>query len=391
VAIRASRWVRWIILLALIAAAAVAVRYTWLRPVQVPVTIFRVAAGRVEETVTNSKAGTLKSRRRATLSPEIGGRVEALMVRAGDRVRAGQVLLRLSDADYRAQLELQERSFEALGASARQACQAAEFAERELVRHREMAREQLEPQEVLDLYQSRRDTAATECEAARSRTRQAEAAIALARASLSKTVVTAPFAGVVAEVTTQVGEWITPSPPGLPIPSVLDLFDPDAIYVSAPLDEVDVAKVRAGLPVRITMDAFPGRAFAGSVVRVAPYVLDRQEQNRTFEIEVEFDPNTLTAADRQGLRPGTSVDVEVILGARDGVLRVPSYALIEGKRVMVVRDGRIVSMDVGTGLKNWDFTQIRSGITAGDIVVVSLDRVEVRDGAEVRIQAETLR
>jgi HlyD family secretion protein len=172
---------------------------------------------------------------------------------------------------------------------------------------------------------------------------------------------------------------------------VVEIIDPDAIYVSAPLDEVDVARVSVGLPVRITMDSFPGRAFPGRVVRVAPYVVDRQEQNRTFETEVEFEPKSLGPADRNVLRPGTSADVEVILGGRDGVLRVPTYALIEGGRVMVVRDTRLVSVPVETGLRNWDFTEITGGLSEGELVVVSLDRVEVREGAIVRIESETRR
>src|SRR5687768_18363562 len=87
-----------------VVAAVVLVRATLLRKDPVPVTIFRVAPGRVEETVTNSKAGTVKTRRRAALSPEIGGRIETLPVRKGDRVRKGQLLVRLAGADFTAQV-----------------------------------------------------------------------------------------------------------------------------------------------------------------------------------------------------------------------------------------------------------------------------------------------
>ena len=85
-----------------------------------------------------------------------------------------------------------------------------------------------------------------------------------ARATLEKTVITAPFDGVVLDVSTEVGEWISPSPPGVPIPPVLDLIDPEALYLSAPIDEADLARVRVGLPVRMTLDAFPGRSFEGN-------------------------------------------------------------------------------------------------------------------------------
>jgi HlyD family secretion protein len=136
--------------------------------------------------------------------------------------------------------------------------------------------------------------------------------------------------------------------------------------------------------VRVTLDAYPGESFPGHVLRVAPYVLDLEEQNRTFEIEVEF----ADAEFARTLRPGTSADVEVILDAVDDVLRIPSYALIEGKRVLRFNDGVLESVEVETGLQNWQFTEIRSGLADGDAVVISLDRVEVQAGAAAEITAE---
>jgi HlyD family secretion protein len=198
-------------------------------------------------------------------------------------------------------------------------------------------------------------------------------------------VLRAPFDGIVAEVTTEVGEWITPSPPGLPFPPVIVLIEDAAIYVSAPMDEVDVTKVRVGQAARVTIDAYPGRPFPGNVTRVAPYVLDVQQQNRTFEIEAELND----AAFARKLPPGTSADVEVILAAKDGVLRIPSYALLEGGRVLVVEKHRLVTRAVKTGLKNWQFVEVADGLAAGDLVTVSLDRAEVKEGARVRIEAET--
>jgi HlyD family secretion protein len=200
-------------------------------------------------------------------------------------------------------------------------------------------------------------------------------------------VLRAPFDGVVADLRTEVGEFITPSPPGLPIPPVLELIDPDAIYVSVPMDEVDVGRVRPGQSVRITMDAFPGRSFPGRVTRVAPYVLDVEEQNRTFEVEAEFDD----AAFGKTRLPGTSADVEVILDSREGVPRVPSYALIEGNKVLVVRNGKLVAVPVKTGLRNWEFVEVKEGLALGEAVAVSLDRAEIREGAAVEIASETLK
>jgi HlyD family secretion protein len=118
------------------------------------------------------------------------------------------------------------------------------------------------------------------------------------------------------------------------------------------------------------------------VVRVAPYVLDIETQNRTVEIEVELEDEELSSQ----LLPGTSADVEVILDVRDDVLRIPAQALLEGDRVLVARNGRLVELPVEVGLKNWDYAEVRSGLEPDQLVVVSLDRAEVRGGARVEVE-----
>jgi len=124
-----------------LAAAAVGLRLTVLRPASVPVTVFRVALGRVEDSVTNSKAGTIKSRRRATLSSELGGRVIELPARKGLSVKRGDELMRVADADARAQVEVEQSGLEAARASRVEACRTAEQLDRQLARNRALAEE----------------------------------------------------------------------------------------------------------------------------------------------------------------------------------------------------------------------------------------------------------
>jgi len=382
-----SRLVRAAAVVLLLVLAAVVLRFTVFRPEPVPVTVFRVARGPVEDTVTNSKSGTVRTRKRATLSPEIGGRVAELPVREGDHVQKGQVLLRIADEDYAAKVALQERSLEAARAAKREACLSAEQAERDYARYLHLAEDEIVSRETLDQLESKRDVGVATCEAAGARVLEAESALQVARVELGKTVLRAPFDGVVAEVSTEVGEWVMPSPPGMPVPTVLELIANASIYISAPLDEVDLARVRVGLPVRVTMDAYPDRDFPGLVTRVAPYVLDVEEHSRTFEIEVELEDARFAST----LLPGTSADVEVILDSEPDALRIPTYALIEGSHVLVVDSGRLVSREVTTGLRNWAFTEIKSGLDEGQAVVVSLDRVEVKEGARAVIERETLK
>lgn len=378
------RWLLRLLVVAAIAAAVLAIRATLFAPDPVPVRVAPVERGRVEEVITNSRAGTVRARRRARLSPEIGGEVAELPHREGDRVEAGDLLLALDPTSQRARLLLARREADAAAAEARRACLAAERAERELERVRRLAESGIVSPDLLDEMESRERSAEATCAASRAQVERARAGVLTAEAELAKTRVHAPFPGVVAEVATEIGEWVTPAPPAVPVPPVLDLLDPGSIYVSAPMDEVDSARLATGQPARITVDSHRGESFPGRVVRVAPYVLDLEEQNRTVEVEAVFDDADFAAT----LLPGTSADLEVILDAREDVPRIPTETLLEGGRVLVVEDGTLAEREVETGLRNWTWTEVRSGVEPGDEVVVSLDRPEVEAGARVVVEGD---
>jgi HlyD family secretion protein len=381
-----KKTLRAVLVLVLLAAAGWILRLTLFAPKPVAVAVAAVERGRVEETATNSRAGTVKARRRAKLAPEIGGRVAEIPHREGAPVKAGEVLIRLGDELQRAQLTVAERQLEAARAESERACLAAELASRELARNRPLAADGIVPADVLDRLENEAHTTEASCRTTRVQAEQAAAELALARTELAKTVLRSPFDGVVAEVSTEVGEYSTPSPPGLPMPPVIDVLDPTSIYISAPMDEVDSARIKVGQTARLTVDSFPGRTFQAHVVRVAPYVLDIEEQNRTVEIEVELDD----PAEALQLLPGTSADVEVILGERDGVLRIPTQALMDRSRVLALEtegeETRLVERGVEAGLRNWDYTEITGGLAEGDQVATSLDREGVHAGALVTVE-----
>jgi len=372
-------WSRLAIVAAVVAVIAVA-RATLFAPEAIPVRTVAVEKGLVEETVTNSRAGTVKARRRARLAPEIGGQVVSLPHRRGARVRAGDLLLRINDALQRAQLALAEDEHRASLAQRDQACLGAERAARELERTRRLGEQGIVSTDLLDQVESQALATEATCRAARAAAERAASAVALARAELEKTVLRAPFDGIVADVFIEEGEWTSPSPSAMPIPPVLDLIDLENLYVSAPMDEVDSARIAVGQPARVTVDSYPGQEFAAHVVEVAPYVEDRLEENRTVEIEIELDDDEAVSR----LLPGTSADAEVILSAREGVLRVPTSTLLEGGQVLVLEGGRLVERTLELGLRNWDYTEITGGLEPGTRVVISLDRPEIVAGALVR-------
>ncbi|HMB54381.1 MAG TPA: efflux RND transporter periplasmic adaptor subunit [Thermoanaerobaculia bacterium] len=374
-----SKWItRGIVLLVLIVALGF-VRELWFTSQPVEVETVAVERGPVESTVTNSKAGTVESRRRAALAPEIGGRVAALPHREGDRVATGDVVLRLDDTQQRAELTRARRDVTSAESAATRSCVEAELAAREYQRNRVLAEDEIIPENLRDQSESAADAAQAACEASGAQVASAQAAVGVLEAALAKTVLRAPFDGIVSQLDVEVGEWSTPSPPGVPLPPALELLDPSSIYLSAPMDEVDSAKIHPGQPVRVTIDPYPDQSFAGRVVRVAPFVLDVEAQNRTVEVEVELEDDAFAAK----LLPGTSADVEVILETKPNALRLPTSTLLPGGEVMVLSDtGTIERRQIETGLRNWDFTEVTGGLEEGDRVISSLDRAGVEEGEE---------
>jgi HlyD family secretion protein len=355
------------------------------RPEPVAVATTPVATGPVEATVANTRAGTVKACRRAGLSPLVGGQVAQLKVTEGDRVHAGERLLSLWNEDLKARMTLDRAQAEAADAQAEQACLVAEEAQREAARKAGLAQKGIATEEQYDKAATAAQAQKAACRAAREAAKVAAATVAVTQAELDRTRLSAPFDGVVAEVNAELYEFVTPSPVGVPTPPAVDLIDDACLFVSAPIDEVDAPSIRAGLPVRVTVDALPGRSFPGTVRRVAPYVLDVEKQARTVEVEVSFDhPNEVP-----WLLPGQTADVEVILERKDGALRVPTAAVLEGNRVLVLADGKLVERTFTPGLANWAFTEVDSGLEPGEAVVTSLERDGVVAGAAAVADSDT--
>ena len=362
-------------ILAALAAAGVAAAL-WLGRAQ-PIVVDTVEVGRgpVAETVTNTRAGPVEACRRAKLAPPAGGQIASLLVKKGDRVQADQVLLELWNDDVRAELTVAERDAAASGARREEACVAARVARRESGRLASLVERRLVSTELAERAAGEAEAREAGCRAAAEQIRVSQARIEAARARLERTLLRAPFAGTVAEINGELGEFVTPSPVGIPTPPAVDVVDTSCIYITAPIDEVDAPRVRAGMPARVTLDAFRDRSFPAHVRRVAPYVLDTEKQARTVEVEAEVDDMGDAL-----LLPGYSADVEVILEERGDVLRVPTRALLQGKRVYVLDGGLIRARELATGIGNWEYTEITGGLEAGARVVVSIDREGLADG-----------
>lgn len=365
-------------LIAVVVAGVALLAWWRMRPKPVHVTLGSVDRGRVERTVANTRSGTVTACRRAKLAPPLGGQIISLPIHEGDRVRDGQLLLELWNRDTAAQVRAAEEQARSTVDRAQQACVNADIADRDAERARKLNQDGLLAFDQYDRAASTAKSLRAACSAARMDAQQTQAALDAARATLTRTVLRAPFGGVVAKISGQLGEFAMPSPPGIPTPPAIDLIDDSCMYVSAPIDEVDVSRVRVGQPAIITMDALPGKRFAGRVRRIAPYVLDVEKQARTADVEVDF----ANPADAKPLLAGYSADVEIILDARDDVVRVPTQAILEGGRALVyTAAGLLESRTLKTGLSNWSFTEVQSGLEPGDKVVLSVEREGVVAGA----------
>ena len=351
---------------------------SWLtRTKPVEVIVSSVEYGIVQDTVANTRAGTIKACRRAGISPSISGQIISLPVKEGDVVKPGQVLMELWNDNQRAQLELAISEAKATDATAKQVCIRAEVSRREANRLQKLKKQNLASEGDVDKADGDARAQLASCNAAKATKDVSQAKILVAQAALDRTRLTAPFAGIVAEVNGEVGEVVTPSPVGIPTPPAIDLMDISCLYVSAPIDEVDAPRIRIGMPANISLDAMSDQIFAGKVRRIAPYVLEVEKQARTVDVEVDF----ICQQDCQNMLPGYSAVIEVILESKDKILRIPTEAILEGNKVITfTADDLLSQREIETGLSNWAWTEVLKGLKTGEDIVVSVERDGVEDG-----------
>ena len=370
---------RLISLFIIISAIALASWY-FTRPKPLAVELTTVTTGNVEATIVNTRAGTIKACQRSNLAPISGGQIAKIWVKEGDRVQKGQTLLELWNIDLQAHRELAQRQLTMSQERRRETCILAENARRESIRTQQLVEKGFVSSQRAEDADANARARQAGCDAAISDIKRAEAQMRVAQAGLDRTVITAPFSGVIAHISGELGEFTTPSPPGIPTPPTIDLINDSCLYVNAPMDEVDAPKIKVGQEARITLDAMPNKIFPGKIRRIAPYVTEIEKQARTVDIEVEFQQLT-----EDILLVGYSADVEVILERRNEVLRIPTQAIRQNNTVWVVdAHSKLIERQLETGLSNWSFTEIRSGLKEGDQILISFDQNNIKAGVAVQ-------
>jgi HlyD family secretion protein len=364
--------------------------FAWRQVAQtaVDVWVFEVEKGLVELTVANTRAGTVKACRRSKLSMPIGGVVDSLLVEEGDRVAAGDLLLELWNQDRKAQVKQASFTLKSTEHQRKQACLLADNKQREALRIKTLAAKNLASEEAVDNAVTLAASQHSQCDSLRNEYSVAQARLDLAVAVLERTRLHAPFAGVIAEINGEVGEYVTPSPPGVATPPAVDLINYDCLYVTAPIDEVDAAYLKIGLPVKVTLDAFRDRNLTGEVVRIAPYVVDLEKQARTVDVDVRLNapPEDIR------LLVGYSTDTTIVLDKRDHVLRIPTESLINSEAVWVLNQtaGQLEKRNVTVGVSNWTYSEIIDGLAEGEWVVRNPDKPGIAEAVPAQRRESTL-
>jgi len=307
----------------------------------VPVEVARVA----RRPISASYAGTatLEAPAEAQVVAKTSGVVLQILAEEGDVVRAGQVLARIDPEKPRLEMERARASVRKLENNYRRA--------QELLGARLVSAESVE-QIRYDLESAR-------------------ASYELARLELSYTDIVAPFDGVVAERMVKVGNLV---PLNAPVFRVVDNSRLEAV-LNVP--EREMSTLKPGLPLRMKVDAIPGKFFEGTVDRVSPVV---DAGSGTFRVVATF-------AGGGELRPGMFGRIDVVYDERENALTMPRIALLENEgepAVFVVREAKAVRVPVQLGYMNGEYAEVRAGLSEGDAVVTA-GKVAIRDGSAVEV------
>lgn len=258
------------------------------------------------------------------VSSNVMGRVAELAVREGERVKAGDLLLRLDDERYRSQVA----QYRAAILSAEATLKLAEAERKEAKQNRDraeaLASQGLTSTQELESAQTRHEVAAARVAAAAEEIRRASAAQAQSEKDLRETIFIAPMDGTVTALNVEVGENVLTGTMNNPGTVILTLSDLASMEVLADVDETDVVNVAPAQLARVLVDAIPDTSFEGTVTRVGQSgrgFTGQAQEATNFEVAV------LLKAPPISLRPGMNADVEIQTGIRDSALAVPLQAL----------------------------------------------------------------
>lgn len=364
---------------------------------------------------TVTASGEIVASQYADIGSSVMGKIVALPVNEGDRVTAGQVLAEIDRVQAQSEAvsaSEQTRALEADERAAREQVRAAEAetaaaearakdAEQLLRRRRELAAEQLVAASDLDSASAAAAAAAAQLAAARAaverarqaletaarRVAQARAQQVRARDVLEKTSIVSPIDGVVTRLRVRAGEMVVVGVQNQPGTTLMTISDLGAIDAEVKVAEADVLSVARGQKATVTLEALPGRRFAGAVVEIGASALpvSGTAAAREFRVVIRLD------SPEPGLRPGLTADAEIVTSERQNVLTVPLQSVVirpvNGKEqtgVFTIVDGTAAFMPVTSGVIGGLDIEV-AGITEGTPVITGPYQVlrQLQNGAAV--------
>jgi len=339
--------------------------------------------------------GSLFPFEEVTVGSEVEGRVEEVYVDVGDRVGPGQPLVKIVPVELSLALEQERAALRQIqarlappgGGDLKDTGDAAEVrkaeadrtdAEQKYERAKELFSEGLIARGTFDEAQARYDSARAAYDMAvqnvqnlRAQAAQRSASVALADKKLRDTLIRAPFAGQVKERMVSPGQYVKVQTP------VMAIVDNDPLRVRLKTPEKMAGWIAVGLPVKVQVEAYPGRTFLGRLSRINPSV---DPQTRSFEVEALLD-------NREGLlKPGFFARASIASNHVDKALLVPQGALryLYGVyKVYTVEQRALRETEVKLGERNGEEVEVVAGLERGARVAVPVEGYDLRDGANV--------
>ncbi len=352
------------IVLVLISAVAAYFYLNYRSSNEVRVKIAEAASRDLTQTI--SYAGSINAAKYVQIGSKIAGRVSAVLFNELDEVQQGQVLIKLEDAEIKAQLRQVQ---EALN----QAKINLVNIEKNLERVKELTKKGFASTEQMDSAQQAYDVGKVVI-------RQNQANYAFMQAQLEQTSIKAPISGTIVSKHVGIGE-IVAGPLGggsfsgpTPMAEIADLTD---LEVHADIDEVDISKVFVGQEAVITVDAYPEKTFKGLVREIASVTMSRRDVGITYRVKVHItNPEKI-------LKLGMTANLDLLLENREQILTVPKSAvLVQGDQQFVfkVRNQTVFKGVVETGMEGEEFIEITSGLQPGEDVIVAITIGSDEDG-----------
>lgn len=328
--------------------------------------------------------GKVQARKKVDISATIPGQITHLAVKEGDVVRKGQFLLQIDATNPRASARSSEFSMEALRQDQQSARASLEQARADLKRADENYASRIISEADIQRARTAVATAQAASDAASRRIEQAQATLEGARDTLAKTTVRSPIDGVVTAKRVEEGEVAVIGIQNSPGTVLLQVSDMSSVETELEVDETSVPSLALGQEARIRIDAYPNRTFAGEVTEVGGSpILPAAGANQNA---IKFLVKVLIKDPPQGVKPGLSVQADILTGFRAKALVVPIQALVIRDRekqpgdaagapkdeegVFLMEGGKAKFRPVKTGLLGELSLEVVSGLTGGETLIV---------------------